>query len=207
MTSWTTTTLVAIADDYDREMSDTGAPLDSRLGRYLAQHMDDLWDEDRTDPKAFLVWAWRVATGPIMSPGYVRIRPDLGAVRLTQSQEDGRLLVEIETPVGHGQLAQSVRPPYSAMRDWEIDRYAYSSDGSHLPLQAPEDESKPALLLAATLRLPADDWTLHQPAGKWPVEELLIDDAKNALAVAVTGINDIAGHRVAKLIGSEGGRW
>uniref|UniRef100_UPI003F494EC6 hypothetical protein n=1 Tax=Streptomyces sp. CA-136453 TaxID=3240050 RepID=UPI003F494EC6 len=207
MTTWSSITLVRVADDYDREMGDSNAPLDSRFGRYLTQHMDDLWDEDRTDPAAFLVWAWRVATGPIMSPGYVRIRPDLGAVRLTQSQEDGRLLVEIETPVGHGQLAQSVRPPYSAMRDWEIDRYAYSSDGNHLPLQAPHDESQPALLLAATLRLPTDGWTLHQPAGKWPVEELLIDDAKNAIAVAVAGINDIAGHRVAKLIGSEGGHW
>ncbi|WP_435059509.1 hypothetical protein [Streptomyces sp. bgisy060] len=205
MTAWSSTTLVRIADDYDREMGDSGAPLDSRFGRYLAQHMDDLWDDDRTDPKAFLAWAWRVGTGPIMSPGYVRIRPDLGAVRLTQSQEDGRLLVVIETPVGHGQLAQGVRPPYS-MRDWETDRYDYSSDG-YSRLQDPMDESKPALLLSATLRLPADDWKLHQPAGKWPVEELLIDDAKQAVAVAVAGINDIAGHRVAKLIGSEGGAW
>lgn len=206
MTTWSGTNLVTVADDYDREMGDSNAPLDSRFGRYLAQRMDDLWEEDRTDPKAFLVWAWHVATPPIMSPGYVRIRPDLGSVRLTQSQEDGRLLVEIETPVQHGQLAQSVRPPYSAMRDWEPDRYSYSSDGPSR-LQAPEDESKPALLLAATLRLPADDWTLHQPAGKWPVEELLIDDAKQAVAVAVAGINDIAGHRVAKLIGAEGGHW
>ncbi|MFH8520292.1 hypothetical protein ACH4CE_35515 [Streptomyces gelaticus] len=206
MTTWSGTNLVTVADDYDREMVDSNAPLDSRFGRYLAQHMNDLWEEDRTDPKAFLVWAWNVATGPIMSPGYVRIRPDLGSVRLTQSQEDGRLLVQIETPVQHGQLAQGVRPPYSAMRDWETDRYAYSSDGPSR-LQAPEDESKPALLLAATLRLPADDWKLHQPAGTWPVEELLIDDAKQAVAVAVAGINEIAGPRVAKLIGAEGGHW
>ncbi|MFJ4745411.1 hypothetical protein [Streptomyces sp. NPDC088775] len=206
MTAWSSTTLVAVADNYDREMGDSNAPLDSRFGRYLAQHMNDLWEEDRTDPKAFLVWAWNVGTGPIMSPGYVRVRPDLGSVRLTQSQEDGRLLVVIETPVQHGQLAQNVRPPYSAMRDWEPDRYSYSSDGPSR-LQDPEDESKPALLLSATLRLPTDDWKLHQPAGKWPVEELLIDDAKQAVAVAVAGINDIAGPRVAKLIGAEGGHW
>ncbi|MEV5598900.1 hypothetical protein [Streptomyces sp. NPDC052496] len=206
MTTWSSTTLVAIADDYDREMGDSGAPLDSRFGRYLTQRIDGLWDDDRTDPAAFLVWAWRVATPPVMSPGYVRIRPDLGAVRLTQSQEDGRLLVEVETPVQHGQLAPGVRPPYAAMRDWETDRYSYSSDGPRR-LQAPEDESRPALLLAATLRLPADGWMLHEPAGKWPVEELLIDDAKQAVAIAVAGINDIAGHRVAKLIGDEGGHW
>ncbi|MCS0605994.1 hypothetical protein NX794_33020 [Streptomyces sp. LP11] len=206
MTPWSSTTLVRVADDYDREMSDTNAPLDSRLGRYLAQHMDDLWDEDRTDPAAFLTWAWRVATGPIMSPGYVRIRPDVGAVRLIQSQEDSRLLVEVETPVQHGQLAPNVRPPYAVVRDWETDRYAYSSDGPS-PLQAPEDESKPALLLAATLRVPADGWALHRPAGKWPVEELLIDDAKQALAVAVEAVNRAAGPMVAKLVGAEGGHW
>lgn len=205
MTTWSSTTLVAVADDYDREMGDTGAPLDSRFGRYLTQHLDNLWSEDRTDPAAFLVWAWSVGTGPIMSPGYIHIRPDLGAVRLTQSQHDGRLLAVIETPVGHGQLAQSVRPPYS-VRDWENDRYDYSSDG-YRRLQDPEDESKPALLLSATLRLPADGWTLHQPAGKWPVEELLIDDAKQAVAVAVARINAEAGPRVAKLIGSDGGQW
>ncbi|MFE4056676.1 hypothetical protein ACFXP3_10330 [Streptomyces sp. NPDC059096] len=202
---WSGTTLVRIADDYDRDTGDTGAPFDSRFGRYLVQLLDGLWDDEHTDPAAFLVWAWHVATPPAMSPGYVRIRPDLGAVRLTQSREDGRLLVEIETPLQHGQLAQNVRPPYAAVRDWETD-YSYASDGPH-PLQSPEDESKPALLLAATLRLPADGWTLHRPAGKWPVEELLIDDAKQAVAAAVRGINADAGPRVAKLVGAEGGHW
>ncbi|WP_415961969.1 hypothetical protein [Streptomyces sp. 021-4] len=205
MTAWSSTALVAVADDYDREMGDSNAPLDSRFGRYLAQRMDYLWGEDRTDPAAFLIWAWAVAAPPVMSPGYIRIRPDLGAVRLTQSQEDGRLLVIVETPVQHGQLAPGVRPPYT-VRDWETDRYAYSSDGPSA-LQDPQDESRPALLLSATLRLPADDWTLHQPAGEWPVEELLIDDAKQAVAVAVAAINRTAGPMVAKLVGSEGGHW
>ncbi|MFJ4343193.1 hypothetical protein [Streptomyces sp. NPDC088915] len=204
MTTWPGTTLVRVADDYDREKSDSGAPLDSRFGRYLAQRLDDLWEEDRNDPKAFLVWAWHVATPPIMSPGYVRIRPDLGAVRLVKSQYDGRLLLHIETPVQHGQLAPEVRPPH-AVRDWEPDHEYYSSGFE--ALYAPEDESRPALLLSATLRLPADDWKLHEPAGKWPVEELLIDDAKQAIAVAVKQINATAGHQIAKLVGSKGGHW
>ncbi|MFE4658198.1 hypothetical protein ACFRFJ_16125 [Streptomyces hydrogenans] len=205
MTTWSGTTLVRVADDYDREMGDSGAPLDSRFGRYLAQRLDDLWEEDRNDPKAFLAWAWHVATPPIMSPGYVRIRPDVTSVRLIQSDYDRRLLVQIETPVQHGQLAQGVRPPY-AVRDWQAERYAYASDG-YSALHAPEDESRPALLLSATLRLPADDWQLHEPAGKWPVEELLIDDAKQAIAVAVKHINATAGPQIAQLVGSEGGHW
>lgn len=205
MTEWSTTTLVAIAEDYDRHAGDTNAPLDSRFGRYLTQRIEDLWEEDRDDPADFLVWAWNVATPPIMSPGYIRIRPDLSAVRLTRSQYDGRLLLEITTPIGHGQLAKGARPPY-AMRDWETDRYEYTSDRFR-SLQAPEDESKPALLLSGVLYLPADDWTLHQPTGKWAVEELLVDDAKQAVAVAVKNINRVAGHQIAALIGSEGGHW
>lgn len=205
MTAWSTTTLVAVNDDYDREMGDSNAPLDSRFGRYLTQRLGDLWEEDRDNPADFLCWAWAVATPPVMSPGYVRIRPDLKGVRLSRSQYDGRLLLEITTPVGHGQLAKGARPPY-AMRDWETDRYDHGSD-RFASLQAPEDESKPALLLSGVLCLPADDWTLHQPAGKWPVEELLIDDAKQAVAAAVQNINRVAGHQIAALIGSEGGHW
>ena len=205
MTTWSGTNLVAVADDYDREMGDSGAPLDSRFGRYLAKKLDGLWEEDRADPAAFLAWAWHVATPPIMTPGYVRIRPDVRSIRLTQSDYDRRLLVQIETPVQHGQLAPGVRPPY-AVRDWETDRYSYSSSGPSA-LQAPEDESRPALLLSAVLRLPADDWKLHQPAGTWPGEELLIDDAKQAIAVAVQHINATAGPQIAKLVGSEGGHW
>lgn len=39
-------------------------------------------------------------------PGYICIRPDLGAVRLTQSQGDGRPLAVIWAPVQHGRLAR-----------------------------------------------------------------------------------------------------
>jgi hypothetical protein len=204
VTAWTDTTLVAVADEYDREAGDRNAPLDSRFGRYLTRRMDDLWEEDRGDPADFLCWAWAVATPPVMSPGYVRIRPDLTSVRLSRSQYDGRLLLEITTPVGHGQLAAGVRPPY-AVRDWEINRYDASD--RFRSLHAPEDESKPALLLSGVLSLPADNWTLHQPAGEWPLEELLVDDAKNAIAVAVEYINRAAGPQIAKLIGSGGGHW
>ncbi|MFB6823729.1 hypothetical protein ACFCXA_19300 [Streptomyces virginiae] len=70
-----------------------------------------------------------------------------------------------------------------------------NSDGPST-LQAPEDESKP----------PAD----RHPAPAavtWAVEELLIDDAKQAVGLVVQQINPIVGHQVAKLIGDEGGPW
>lgn len=204
MLEWSATTLVQVADDYDREMGDSGAPLDSRFGRYLAQRLDGLWDEDRDDPAAFVIWAWNIATPPVMAPGYVRVRPDLTAVRLIPAESDRRLLVEIVTPVQHGQLAAGARPPYS-VRDWEADPYEYSNGPR--ALYAPEDESKPALLLTGTLRLPAEDWPLPKPAGTWPAEELLIDDAKRAVTVACECINQAAGPRIAALIGAEGAAW
>lgn len=50
-------------------------------------------------------------------PGYICIRPDLGAVRLTQSQGDGRPLAVIWAPVQHGRLARGVRAPYAGGED------------------------------------------------------------------------------------------
>ncbi|WP_030018036.1 hypothetical protein [Streptomyces monomycini] len=71
----------------------------------------------------------------------------------------------------------------------------------------PEDESRPALLLSATLRLPASDGALHQPAGAWACEERLIDDAEQAVAAAAKHINRVASRRIAALLGDEAGRW
>ncbi|TLQ39008.1 hypothetical protein [Streptomyces marianii] len=205
MTDWSTTTLVRIDDPYDRNRSDTGAPLDSRFGRYLARRVNELEDDERTNPVDFLIWAWNIATPPVMSPGYVRIRHDLKAVRLDHSEEDRSLLLAVEVPVRHHILPRGNRPPYN-VSDWE-ENHHFGPPESYRPHYPPRDESRPALLLSAVLRLPAADWTLHKP-GDWSrVEEFLVDDAKQAVATAVDHINRTAGPRIAALLGDEGGAW
>ncbi|WP_435059508.1 hypothetical protein [Streptomyces sp. bgisy060] len=205
MTDWPSTTLVRINDEYDREMSDTGAPLDSRFGRYLAQRVHHLDGDARTNPTDFLCWAWSVATPPVMAPGYVRIRPDLKAVRLVHAEADRSLLLEVDVPLQHHLLTREVRPPYT-VQQWE-EETSYGSHEEPRHHYEPRDERRPALMVSATLRIPAADWKLHQPGDWTQLEELLVDDAKNAVTVAVDHINHAAGPQIAALLGNEGGQW
>lgn len=204
-TNWTPTTLVAIADDYDRDMADANAALSSRYGVYLAQNAKDLYDDERFDPAIFSAWAWSVARGPIMSPGYVRTRPDLQTVRFHRSDEDGRPYVVVGVPIQHHSLSKEVRPPHR-VDDWEADRFG---SGDYHSMVVPHDGKltpKSSLLISAELRVPADDWPLHQPGDWTQLHELLVDDAKNAVARLVELINAHVGPQVAALLG-DGGTW
>ena len=204
MATWTETTLVQIADDYDREMADAGSALSSRFGHYLREHLGDIFEDERTDPVIFSRWVWSVATGPIMSPGYVRVRPDL-SVTIERSYDDGHLYAVVGVPLKHHHLAQESRPPYD-VGDWEREQ---NWVGEFPPLGAPFDRPercRTTVLTTAELRVPASDWELHQP-GDWTVEELLINDAKQAAALLVDQINDRVGPKVAALLGAPGGSW
>ncbi|GCD41929.1 hypothetical protein [Streptomyces paromomycinus] len=205
MTVWAATTVVTVADRHDLARDQAEAPFGTRFGCCLARHLDGLAEQNHGDPVAFAVWSWTVATAPLIRPGYVRVRPDLSAVRLTRSRDEGRLLVEVDIPVPHGQLAASARPPYE-VRDWEPEG-PHSRCAEPRRLKVPADESRPALLLSATLRLPASDGALHQPAGAWAREEELVEDAEQAVAVAAKHINRVAGRRIAALLGDNAGRW
>jgi hypothetical protein len=203
---WTPTTLVRVDDDYDREMADRGSALSSRLGHYLAKNLDNIFEDERADPVIFARWAWSVATGPIMSPGYVRTRPDLRAVHVQRSSWDGTLYVAVDVPLPHHRLTKESRPPYE-VRDWERDRYTVG--GEYAALEAPDDSDKDpraTLLTTTELRVPATGWELHQP-GDWRIQELLIDDAKQTLALLVDQINRHLGPKVAALLGDPGGSW
>ncbi|WP_030018035.1 hypothetical protein [Streptomyces monomycini] len=104
MTVWAATTVVTVAHRHDRVTDQAKIPFGTRFGRCLARHLDGLKEEDRTDPVAFAIWAWSVATAPVMRPDYVCIRPDLSSVRLIRSQDNGRLLVRSAFPFHTGSL-------------------------------------------------------------------------------------------------------
>ena len=67
-----------IDPDYDREQASDGQ---SRYGAYVRDHarLFDPWqdapDGVTRDPVDFAIAAFRVATGPIMGPGFVRWHP------------------------------------------------------------------------------------------------------------------------------------
>src|SRR6266498_6098900 len=57
--------------DYDRENASDGL---SRYGAYLRDASFEPWT-DHDQAVEWAVFAWRRATGPVMSPGYVRYHP------------------------------------------------------------------------------------------------------------------------------------
>ncbi|MEV4974424.1 hypothetical protein [Streptomyces scopuliridis] len=179
---WTPGTLALTADDYDRDNASDGI---SRYGAYLDQHAADFheYGEPTTPLPAaeFAAAAWRVATAPIMSPGYVRLRPDIAAADCAFT-DDGQLMLIVTVPVPHSAL--SARVPY-VWRDWESDPYGFT-DGPFRRLVAPEG---PALLMTAEIRVVVNGLPVPSRV-RGPG---LLGDARTAVAFLVHRLNDAAG--------------
>ncbi|WP_369380359.1 hypothetical protein [Streptomyces sp. cg36] len=196
------TTLAIIDEQYDLDRASDGR---SRYGVYLhQQNLGDWFWDDEIDPADFARFAWHVATGPIMSPAYVKTRPDLGPIRIVRAEDDGAPLVEVEVPLRHSALTREIRPPYR-VGDWDYGPLDLDG-GDYRALLIPRDETKPALLITSTLRVPAGDWITHRPSGELK-GEALVDDAKAAVTLLAAAINEKVGPTVAALLGDETGRW
>jgi hypothetical protein len=192
--TWTPTTLVVADDDHDQRYATDGH---SRYGAYLHRHLAELheYDEPTTLLPApeYAAAAWRIATAPVMSPGYVRIRPDLGAVEVEAADDgSGRLVIAVEVPLLHSALA--ARLPVSC-QEWQ--RYG-TQPGPYESFAAPEDRA-PTVLAAARVRVPvaADAVALLTPlhiSGPG-----LVDDARRIVRALVEHVNAAAGPVVAGL--------
>src|SRR5262249_27987381 len=80
-----------IDGDYDREYASDGI---SRYGAYLRDATFEPWTDDGQAVE-WAVFAWRRATGPGMSPGYVRYHVRVLAARLERSGWDGSLVAGV----------------------------------------------------------------------------------------------------------------
>ncbi|MFC4122088.1 hypothetical protein [Nonomuraea zeae] len=100
--------------DHDREMASDGR---SRYGHYVrdrAERFREAWDLEESRPARFAATAWRVATGPIMAPGYVRRNPRLLSGQVEVNDWDGSL-------VGMASLVTPWPLPLASSRDWRAD--------------------------------------------------------------------------------------
>ncbi|MBD0670065.1 hypothetical protein BU198_04905 [Streptomyces sp. CBMA156] len=199
---WSPTTLVTVDTAYDTEnTSNTGG---SRFASYVRQYEKDFqpWDEDDVDPVRFAAAAWGIATGPVMSPGYVRTRPDLHSVTAFRDDYDGPLVFKITVPLRHHQLA-GPRLPYE-WADWETDRFQYGNEGfKSLVGPDPQHTRGPVSVLTTTTVLyRATDWKL--PAAARFTGPGLADDATEAVHALVEHLNRDAGPIVARLLGAQG---
>ncbi|MGW4803039.1 hypothetical protein [Kitasatospora sp. NPDC004272] len=191
---WTPTTLVRINDDWDRDQASRADG--SRYATYVQQHAEDFqpWD-DEPNPVEFAVAAWRVATVPVMAPGYVSVRPDLRRITLHRDDWDGALVVRAAVPLRHHHL--TARLPY--LDDWETDRDPFSGyDYRGLLEPHPERAWRSAVLTTAEVHHRAKGWPLHSPA---VVEGPgLAAEAHAALLVLVERINAEVGPLVQQLL-------
>ncbi|MFJ9693424.1 hypothetical protein [Kitasatospora sp. NPDC101183] len=166
MPQFTLGTLAVVDDKYDREYASDGG---SRYGAYLARKARLLHEDGQPLTAAeFARAAWQIATSPVMSPGYVRVRPDLHAVTVVPA-EDNEVALRIEVPLRHHALAH--RPDHR-LGDWQPDPWSNDDDFRRLI----EPYTDKALLLAtATLLLPVPDHLLIEPGSAEPGRIMTIE--------------------------------
>ncbi|MFI8085989.1 hypothetical protein ACIF6L_35005 [Kitasatospora sp. NPDC086009] len=199
--AWSPTTLVRIDYDYDRANADHAGG--SRYAAYVRMKGEafNYWgDESDLDPARFAGEAWRIATGPVMSPGFVRIRPDLTSVRVYRDDYEGALAVAVSMPLSHGHLVGADRWPYD-WQDWERERF--SADDEFRGRETPDlVQDKVAVLTNTTVRLTLPKAHLHVPTTLSGPG--LVMDATTAVETLVELVNQHAGSAVARVLGQTG---
>lgn len=200
MPTWNDQLLVYVDDHYDRENASDN---NSRYGAYLRQRPNDFrdgWSDEPAPiktPEEFAVHAWRVATAPVMVPGYARVRPDLHGITLHRDDDDGSLYADIHVPLRHHHIGGTTkRFPYS-WQDWETER-DFGGD-EYRALLEPRHISKPAVLATAVVRVPGREWP-HLITPSAYEGRTLLDEARQAVFTVAQHINDDAGPIVARLL-------
>ncbi|MBY8888048.1 hypothetical protein K7472_24870 [Streptomyces sp. PTM05] len=191
--TWTGGVLAVVDDDHDRLYA---SDRHSRFGAYLRQEAGHLTSPDEPlTAEEFAAVVWRIATEPVMSPGYVRIRPDVRAVVPAWDENGEGLLFDVHVPLPHQALANARAVP-ARWRDWRTEPVFVEPEHRWW---AEPDADRPALLTTTVIRLPVgDDWGLPEPGELHPGHELTVA-AKQSVAAAAAGINRHAGPLLAAL--------
>ncbi|MFD7729545.1 hypothetical protein ACFV6F_04040 [Kitasatospora phosalacinea] len=182
MPEFNSSTLAFTDDVADRRDASDGH---SRFGAYLGYSANLLHDEgEPLSAREFAFAAWQTATGPVMSPGYVRIRPDLHSLTLVSYGEDlDRIALRVDVPLRHHHLA--ARPDHR-LSDWQRDVWA--TDGAFTALEEPRATGRSALLVTATLLLPVPEHLLVAPTVAVPGWEMTAQ-AKQVVGALVAWAN------------------
>jgi hypothetical protein len=166
-----------IDHDHDRAAASDRV---SRYGAYLRDHagLFDPWGEASdgvtADPVEFAVAAFKVATGPIMSPGYVRWHGRVQGHDAGRSEHDDRLVLSVTLAV-----ASPVRLGWD-WRGW--DRHVHG-DGLE------PDDRRPVGLCRLELRWPVPTDRLPTPGRPRRPGVPNLADAAGAVAVLVEQVN------------------
>ncbi|GLW06506.1 hypothetical protein Misp01_16360 [Microtetraspora sp. NBRC 13810] len=101
--------------DYDRERAGDGV---SRYGEHVRNNAAEFADcYGDIAPVAFACTAWRIATSPVLSPGYVRWHRRILSARCVRNQWDGTLSARIEL-VSPRPATLTWSPDWQGDREW-----------------------------------------------------------------------------------------
>jgi hypothetical protein len=172
---------------YDPDYAPDGV---SRFGAYVRQRAHLFVDDwEPLGPAAFAATVWSIACAPLMAPGYIRIRHDVGTVTCHCAEDSSALLAEV-----------TIRLPWrndEALPGWtswqrRTDPY---DDGPRL--LAPPDDLR-AVLPTATIRVPIAEDQLPTPTRFACLD---VSVAKRAVSVICDQVNAQAGPILATLQG------
>jgi hypothetical protein len=181
--------------DYDREHASDGI---SRYGAYLRDAAFEPWT-DHDQAVEWAVFAWRCATGPVMSPGYVGYHPKVLAARLERSGWDGSLVVgvdvvsawpdQLKTALARGLRLGGSRAYWQDWQDWPSEYRGGDTISHHGPNEA-DVAARPYLLAAVSLQFTVPSAALPEPPA---TSADLLSAGQQAVAVVVTELNRIVG--------------
>jgi hypothetical protein len=196
--------------DYDREHASDGI---SRFGAYLRDAAFEAWTEDDRATE-WAVFAWRRATGPVMSPGYVRYHPRILAARLERSGWDGSLAAGVRLVSDWPEqitaaLARRVRLGNrdAYWQDWPAECLGGEAVSYHEPGEA-DVAARPYLLTALSLQFTVPSAALPQPPA---TSAALLSAGQQAVAAVVAELNRIVGPVLSASLGpttsASGSAW
>jgi hypothetical protein len=186
-----------VDQDWDRSRASDGV---SRYGAYLRGHtelFDYSWGEVpgsiTEDPGEFAIAALQVATGPIMSPGYVRWHPRVLDYKLSHGEnpEPGRLVCSVTLATS---LPLWLGSPWWSWTERFGDPWCDPDDARH------------AALARLELRWPVAVATLPRPHRPARPGQPNLRDAKASVRALAAAINQTAGPVLAKLEGGGASR-
>jgi hypothetical protein len=195
--------------DYDRAHASDGI---SRYGSYLRDATFEPWT-DNDHAVEWAAFAWRRATSPVMSPGYVRYHPAVLGARLERSGWDGSLAggVTVVSAWPEGiktAAARSVRlgDRDAYWQDWPTEYRGGDAVSYYEPGEA-DVAARPYLLATLSLHFTVASAALPEPPA---TSAALLSAGQQAVTVVVAELNRIVGPVLATLgptPGSVGRAW
>ena len=177
--------------DYDREQASDGI---SRYGAYLRDVAFEPWT-DHDQAVEWAAFAWRRATGPVMSPGYVRYHPRVLDAQLERSGWDGSLAAAVSlVSAWPGHLGSALaRPVRLGDKDAYWQDWPAEYRGGDLTYYEPSEAdvaARPYLLTTLSLHFTVPSAMLPEPPG---TPHAVLTAGQQAVAVVMAELNRIVG--------------